>query len=119
VRAAHVARTLLGGIRVVNGALALVAPAKLAQRLEVDPGENPAVLYALRMFGIRTVVIGADLLRGDERSVQSAVAVHASDTLAAAALARSGKIARRTGVLITAISALNTVLAVTARKRAR
>lgn len=110
---------MLGVIRCVNGAAALVAPEKLARRLGADPEESPAILYALRMFGVRTVVIGRDLFHGDERAVHAAPLIHASDTLAAAALAASGKVPRRTGVLVTAISAVNTVLAVAARRSAR
>ncbi len=113
------ARTLLGAIRIANGTAALLAPAKLSQRLGVDPEENPAMLYALRMFGIRTILIGRDLIRGDEGAVRAAPLIHASDTLAAAALAASGKVPKRTGRLITGISALNTILAVTARRKDR
>jgi hypothetical protein len=112
-------RTLLAAIRIANGAVALVAPATLARRLGVDPDENPAMLYVLRMFGIRTVVIGRDLLAGDERAARAAVLVHASDTLAAAGAAASGTLPRRTGVLITSISALNTALALALRRSAR
>ena len=118
-RLAHTSRTLLGAIRVANGAAALFAAPKLARRLAVDPEETPAMLYALRMFGVRTILIGRDLLHGDERAVRTAVIVHASDTAAAAAAAATGKLPRRTGVLITAISAANTLLALAARRRPR
>ena len=113
------ARRLLGLIRIANGAAALFVPAKLAQRLGVDAEENPAMLYALRMFGVRTILIGRDLFHGDERAVRAAPIIHASDTLAAAAVAASGKVPRKTGVMITAISAFNTLLALVARRGAR
>jgi len=113
------ARRLLGTIRIVNGAAALLAPAQLARRLGTDPVEHPAVLYALRMFGVRTIVIGRDLWQGDERAVRVAPLVHATDTAAAALAAATGKIPRRTGSLITAISALNTVLALLSRRAGR
>jgi hypothetical protein len=115
------ARILLGTIRLANGSLALVAPARLADRLGVDPVENPAMLYALRMFGIRTLLIARDLLGPDEharaKALRHAPLIHASDTLAAALAAASGKLPRRAAVLITGISAVNTALALAARRR--
>ena len=71
------------------------------------------------MFGVRTIVIGRDLLRGDAKAVRNAPLVHASDTIAAAIAASSGKVPRKAGILITAISALNTVLALAARRSSR
>jgi hypothetical protein len=112
---ADAARRLLAAIRIVNGTLALVAPARLATRLGADPQQSPALLYALRMFGVRTVVIGWSLLRGEKRALRAAPIVHASDTVAAALAARSGRLPRRAGVLLTAISAANTLLALAAR----
>jgi len=74
------------------------------------------VLYALRMFGIRTVLIGVDLLvqTGERRaeSLRRAIVIHASDTVAAGLAARSGRLPGRTGLLITLISLANTLLAV-------
>jgi hypothetical protein len=113
------ARRLLAAIRVANGAAALLAPARLAERLGADPAENPALLYVFRMFGVRTIVMGRDLFRGEPHAVQAAPLVHASDTIAAALAAASGKLPRRAGVLIVGISALNTALAVAARRDSR
>jgi hypothetical protein len=113
------ARRLLAGIRILNGTLALLAPARLARGLGADPAASPGLLYALRMFGVRTVVIGRDLMRGEPGAVRAAPLVHASDTVAAALAAASGKVPRRTAVLITAISALNTLLALASRRRSR
>jgi hypothetical protein len=113
------ARILLGTIRLANGSLALLAPAQLADRLGVDPEENPAMLYVLRMFGIRTVLIARDLLAHDEqaraKALRRAPLIHASDTLAAGLAAASGKLPRRAAVLITAVSVVNTALALAAR----
>ena len=112
------ARRLLGAIRIVNGSAALFAPATLAARLGADP-ENPALLYAFRMFGVRTVLIGRDMFRGAPHALRAAPLIHASDTLAAALAAASGKVPRRAGTIITAISAFNTVLALAARRSER
>jgi hypothetical protein len=111
------ARRLVAAIRIVNGTLGLLAPARLAARLGADPAESPALLYALRMFGVRTIVIGRDLWRGDPGAVRAAPLIHASDTVAAALAAASGRVPRRTAALITAISALNTLLALASRRR--
>ena len=116
---AAVARRLLGVIRIANGSVALLAPARLAERLGADPAESPALLYALRMFGMRTVLIGRDVFRGEPRAIRAAPLIHASDTIAAALAAASGKVPRRTGIIITAISAVNTVLALAARRSER
>jgi len=113
------ARRLLAAIRIANGSVALLAPERLAARLGADPAESPALLYALRMFGVRTVLIGRDLLRGKPDAIRVAPLIHASDTIAAALAAASGKVPRRAGILIVAISALNTVLALAGRRSER
>ena len=114
-RTARAARTALGIVRIVNGALGLLAPQVLVRRLsDQTGGQTAAAVYGLRLFGVRTVLIGADLLRlrGAEldRAVARGVLIHASDTATAAALLRAGRVPPP----IVAISALNTALAVTA-----
>ena len=56
------ARLALATIRLVNGTLALVAPNTLLRRLGADPNANKVAIYPMRMFGIRTVVLGVQLL---------------------------------------------------------
>jgi hypothetical protein len=113
------ARIALGCIRLLNGGLALVAPGFLARQIGVDPDANPGVLYVFRMFGIRTVLVGAELLteRGERRSeaLQRAVLIHASDTLAAVVATLSRTFPKR-GRAIVAISAVNTALAMIANR---
>jgi hypothetical protein len=81
------ARILLALIRLFNGLAALLAPGILARQVGVDPDANPGVLYVFRMFGVRTVLLGVELLvqTGDRRAeaLRRAVIIHASDTLAA------------------------------------
>lgn len=114
------ARIALGCIRLVNGGLALLAPQFLASRLGIDPKTTPAALYVFRMFGIRTVLIAGDLLiqtgRRREDAVNQAPMIHASDTIAAALAMLSGRLPGNSGLMITAISAVNTALALYARK---
>lgn len=119
-RTADAARITLGLVRLVNGALGLLVPRVLIGR--VDPGRpaSPAATYAFRMFGIRTVLLGRDLLvqRGTDlrRSLDQAPVVHGSDTITATVLTLSGQVPRRSGLLLVTVSATNTVLALIARR---
>ena len=115
------ARITLAGIRVFNGVAALFVPATLARRLEVDPDANPAALYALRLFGVRTVLIGAQLLLRDPgwrgHSLRVAPAIHALDASAALIAGERGQLPRRAATTAAIISSINTVLAIVALKR--
>ena len=75
------------------------------------------------MFGIRTLIIGADLLllTGEEqkRATKLAVVIHATDTASAATCLVKGYLPRKAGIVATAISAVNTALAVIAAKDSR
>lgn len=112
------ARYALAAIRIVNGLLAFVAPSLIIKRFGEDPDKDAAAIYGLRLFGVRTVLIGADLItqRGEplEHSINQAVLIHASDTLTAATLGTSKRIRPQMAVPLTLISALNTALAVAA-----
>ena len=112
------ARYSLAAIRIVNGLLALVAPSLIIKRFGENPDNAAAAIYGLRLFGVRTVLIGADLItqRGEplEHSIEQAVLIHASDTLTAATLGTSKRIRPQMAVPLTLISAVNTALAVAA-----
>jgi hypothetical protein len=114
------ARVALAGIRIVNGVVALVAPGALARRLQVEKASGP-MAYPFRMFGVRTILIGADLLARDpavrRHALRAALVVHASDTVSAVAAGASGALPRRAARITTAISALNTLLAMLANRR--
>jgi hypothetical protein len=103
----------------LNGGAALLAPGFLARQIGVDPDANPGIVYVFRMFGIRTVLIGAELLMqtGERRSeaLRRAVVIHASDTLAAFLATLSGQFPKQ-GRAIVWISALNTALAIVANR---
>ncbi|WP_432144765.1 hypothetical protein [Streptomyces sp. bgisy084] len=105
----------LAGVRLFNGVTGLLTPALLIRRL--DPGRelSPAAVYAFRLFGIRTVLLGLDLLtnRGERlrEDLREGVLIHGSDTATAAMLGIRGQVPPRTAVLTTLISATNTVLA--------
>ncbi|WP_320783375.1 hypothetical protein [Streptomyces sp. CRN 30] len=108
----------LAGIRIFNGVAGLLAPTVLIDRLDRDSEPNPAAVYAFRLFGIRTILLGLDLLtqRGErlEEELREGVLIHGSDTMTAAVLGLRGALPPRTAVLTTAISAANTALAVSA-----
>ena len=110
----------LAAIRIANGTLGLLAPGFLVARTSADP-HSTAPYYAFRMFGIRTIVLGIDLLRAGEsqgRARNEAVLIHASDTLCAAVGAIRGDVPRTAARTTVAISAVNTALALVARRYA-
>ena len=117
-RIGRVARYALAGIRIVNGSVALIAPSVIIRRFGESPADDSAAVYGLRMFGIRTVVIGADLLTLTDaplrRALGQAIIIHATDTATAASLGLSGRVRRPWAITLTLISAANTGLAVTA-----
>jgi hypothetical protein len=115
------ARITLAGIRLFNGVAALFVPATLARGLGVDPEANPAALYALRLFGVRTVLIGAQLLLRDgevrAHSLRVAPAIHALDASAALIAGFRRQLPQRAATMAAIISTVNTVLAIVALKR--
>jgi hypothetical protein len=106
----------LAAIRLVNGASAMLAPGIVARRLGADPARAPGLTYALRMFGVRTVVVASDLVGRDpavrRAAARTAVLIHATDVVAAATAGVRGELPRRTAVALTALSTMNTGLAV-------
>lgn len=114
------ARKTLASIRLFNGAVALVAPGLLLRRLGVDPQVKTPARYIFRMFGIRTVLIGAELLMPEgkirDHAIRNAVIIHATDATAALLAGLSGQVPRRSGVMIVLISTFNTVLALLMRQ---
>lgn len=117
-RARTGARYALAAVRLFNGTAALLAPRTLGKRLGVDPDHSPAAVYALRLFGVRTVYVGAELLlkRGDHLrdALRVAPAIHLSDTLAAVAAGATGQLPEKSARTATVISGVNVVLALLA-----
>jgi hypothetical protein len=107
---------ILGCIRLFNGAVAMASPDSTARRLGTDPEASPGPIYPLRMFGVRTVILGAELLVGDpdtrRRSMRLGVLIHASDTVAAASGGIRGQLPPKVAMATTAISSFNTALAI-------
>jgi hypothetical protein len=118
------ARIALGGVRIAAGTTGLLAPAMIISRFgDSNPAANPAAIYGLRLFGIRTVLIGADLirLRGRDldRALWAAPIIHASDTATVLALQRNKQLSPERARPLALISGVNTLLAVTAYLAAR
>lgn len=115
------ARILLAGIRLLNGAAALFAPKLLARQFGDNP--NHAVVYALRLFGVRTIIVGVELLAPDEElrasALRYAIPIHASDTLSAALAGIQGQLPSRVSIMLTAISGVNTALAIVAQPKGK
>jgi hypothetical protein len=110
------ARYTLAAIRFFNGCTALLAPGLLLRRLGADPNADAAAVYAMRLFGVRTILVALDLLSGDAatrgHAVRQAPVIHASDAVAASLASRSRTIPKAAGRTIIAISTLNTVLSI-------
>jgi hypothetical protein len=118
------ARYALGGVRIIAGTTGLLAPAMIISRFgDGNPAANPAAIYGLRLFGIRTVFIGLDLIRLHgrdlDRALRVAPIIHASDTATVLALQRNKQLSPERARPLLLISGLNTVLAVTAYLAAR
>jgi hypothetical protein len=108
------ARLALATIRLVNGTLALVAPNALLRRLGADPNVNKVAIYPMRMFGIRTVVLGVQLLI-DAPSPEAArfgVLIHATDAATAITAGVRRELPPRVAAMTSMISLINTGLAV-------
>ncbi len=114
------ARLALAGVRLLMGTLALVAPVRLARRLGVESAEDSQVVYVLRLFGIRTVVLGVELLVPDEqlraRALSRGVVIHATDVVAAVLAVAQHQLPRRAAIAAALISLTNTALAVAGRR---
>src|SRR5713101_4242103 len=108
------ARIALATIRLVNGALALLAPEVMLRRFEAgqeaNPGAGPdpgrVAVYPLRMFGIRTVVLGIQLL-ADGSARQRGSARQGSSVRQGSSLRQQGKV----GVVIHAADAASAIIA--------
>ncbi len=117
------ARRALAGIRLFNGMAALFTPAFLARRLGVNPNAEPAIIYVFRMFGIRTILIGADLLlwSGEhrERALRLGVLIHLSDATAAVLAGLRRQLPVRGAAMVALISSINAALALRAQAPSR
>jgi hypothetical protein len=105
----------LACIMLVNGSLGVFAPRVLIRGLGVKPEQQPAMMYVLRMFGIRTLFIAIDLFRlpdDRERSLREGVAIHAADAGAALTAALLGQLPARPALMVTGLSTVNTILAI-------
>jgi hypothetical protein len=118
MRLGDVARTALACVRIFNGALGLFAAGRMAKSLGGELGDDRRFVYPARMFGIRTLVLGVDLLtlKADDpsarRVLRQAVLIHGTDTAAALYAARRRELPAKAAKLTVLISAVNTGLAV-------
>jgi hypothetical protein len=108
------ARLLLAGIRLFMGLSALAIPETLGRSVGVDPQDRAAV-YFIRLFGVRTVVLGVELLvttgRRREEALRTGVAIHVADAGSAAVAGLTGRLAPRAALTTTGISTVNACLA--------
>lgn len=107
------ARFALATIRLVNGTLALVAPRTMLRRLGADPDANKVAIYPMRMFGIRTIVLGVQLLIDDPtpRTARFGVLIHGTDAATAITAGLRRQLPAQVAFAAAGISLTNTVLA--------
>ena len=107
------ARIALATIRLVNGTMALLAPEMMLRRLGADPAVNGVAVYPLRMFGIRTVLLGAELLTdgSTQQKGQVGILIHATDAASAITAGLRRQLPARVAILAAGISLTNTALA--------
>jgi hypothetical protein len=107
------ARIALATIRLVNGTVALLAPEMMLRRLGADPAVNGVAVYPLRMFGIRTVLLGAELLTDGhmQQKGQVGILIHATDAASAITAGLRRQLPARVAILAAGISLTNTALA--------
>jgi hypothetical protein len=110
----------LAAIMLTNGSLALLAPRWLMGTLGVRAETQPAAIYALRMFGIRTVLVAADLClepRRRRRALREGILMHSTDATAALVAAALGELPVRQGLMAAGISAVNLTLCLVGSRR--
>jgi hypothetical protein len=107
------ARIALAAIRLVNGTMALLVPETMLRRLGADPAANQVAIYPLRMFGVRTVVLGVDLLAGGSvrQKGRVGVVIHATDAASAITAGLRRQLPARIALAAAGISLTNTALA--------
>jgi hypothetical protein len=107
------ARIALAAIRLVNGTMALLTPKMMLRRLGADPAANQVAIYPLRMFGVRTVVLGLDLLAGGsmQQKGRVGVVIHATDAASAITAGLRRQLPTRVALVAAGISLTNTALA--------
>jgi hypothetical protein len=117
------ARYALATIRMVNGVAGLAAPELLIKRLDNSQEPTPAAIYAFRLFGIRTILLGLDLVvrPEDEQQhlVREGIVIHGTDVLTVALLGVRRQLPPRTAVTVGLISAVNLALALASREPRR
>ena len=112
----------LAAIMLTNGSLALLAPRWLMGTLGVRAETQPAAIYALRMFGIRTVLVAADLCLEPSRrrrALREGILMHSTDSRAALVVAAVGELPVRQGLMAAGISAVNLTLCLVGSLRRR
>ena len=114
---------LLAGVRLANGTTGLVAPQLLIRRIDPAQAVSPAGIYAFRLFGVRTMFLGAELLiRRDaqlQHGLREGLVIHASDVATSVLVGVQRQVTPRTSALLATISAITVPLAATALERNR
>src|SRR3954447_22840339 len=95
--------------RISVGALSFLFPSLTARLFLLDPKSNPQLAYMGRLFGSREIALGAITLASTgearRRLVQLGVAVDGADAYTGLATAATGKVSKKTGILLSVVAA--------------
>jgi len=90
-------------VRFIVGAISWFFPAVMTRMMLIDARTNPALAYALRLFGVRDVLMGVLILapQGDAREQQLCigVAIDLIDVIASGIAGFTGQTSKRSGIL--------------------
>ena len=97
------ALTTLICVRFIIGAISWFLPTVMSRMMLIDPRTNPALSYALRLFGVRDVLMGVLIQapRGEalDRQLYVGVAIDLVDVVASGIAGSTGQISKRAGIL--------------------
>lgn len=95
--------------RISIGVLAFLSPSLAGRLFLLDPKANPQLSYMGRMFGSREVALGAITLASSgearRRMVELGVAVDGADIVTGVLSSASGKVPKKTGLLLAVVGA--------------
>jgi len=97
------ALTSLIWVRFIIGAIIWFLPSVMAKMMLIDAGANPTLAYALRLFGVRDVLMGVLIQapQGDalDQQLYISVAIDLIDVVASGTAGFTGHISKRAAIL--------------------
>jgi len=105
-----------GAIASSVGLSAILSPRLLLRAFGIAPNDvTGAAAFGWRLFGVRTLAVGASAYRGDEAARAAILPVQIADQAVFAHALRTGAVPRRSAALAMAVSGVLIVLDLLAR----